>query len=401
MKIRSILEVLRNNRGEVNASSVVPKGEDVDPQDVLYKQAMDEIEAEKDGQQPDDKPATPPKKKDEGEESESEGNPDEGGDDGENEGGAKDTKDEKKPKEKADETPDDGDKGEEVDTDLDKEIQAYAEKHKLTYAEAKEDREKTAEILKQFKNDPAEMARAMRNKDREYHKLKTEQEKAAVKKEPIFKRMTDSQFIDWAKRTLKERPEDQKENEEYIHPEVMKFRQLYPTTAESLSDDQIIERIVAESLPKYHQKAAEKEGEIKTTASKKRDELISSVAEADRRFIPDVKAILLETDDEDVLSDKMDIKDALHWAKGKRYDADIKAAEERGAKRAKENPTIAGVKPSGQGSSGNTPKTGVALTDKQKKRAVEMYGNNYDDSECFKLYKETFEDEIKKDKNFV
>jgi len=391
MKIRSIWEVLRNNKGEITA-------DEADPQDALYKQAMDEIEADKNPDQKAEDKSTPPKKKDDEEEAQPDEESDVATKDGE--GDAEKGKKDEKPKD-ADTKPDAGDEGEEDGKNLDKDIQAHAEKHGVTYAEAKDDIEKTAEILKQYKNDPAEMARAMRNKDREYHKLKSEQEKAAVKKEPLFKRMTDAQFIEWAKQTMKARPEGQEENEEYVHPEVLKFRQMFPTTAESMSDEQVIERVAAESLPHYHQKAAEKEGELKSTASKKRDELIASVVEADRRFIPDVKAILLETSDADILDEKMDIQDALHWAKGKRYDADIKAAEERGAKRGKENPTIAGVKPSVQGSSNSGNKPGVALNDKQKKRAVEMYGNNYDDTECFKLYKETFEDEIKKDKNFV
>ena len=269
----------------------------------------------------------------------------------------------------------------------DKKITEYAEKHKMTYAEAKEDIEKTEEIIKQFKNDPAEMARAMRNKDREYHKLRLETEKAAAKKEPAFQRMTDDQYISWAKKHIKE-------NDETM---VAKFRERFPAKSEAMSDEAIIEEIAVQSLPEYKEKASAKEAEIRSSAMKRRDEMISGLSEADRKFIPDVKALLQSVSDHDLITSDDLVKDALYMAKGRKYDADIKAAEERGYKRAIEKPQIIGVKNGGgQRPSGSA----VGLNANQKAVAKEMFGADYDDDKSFDMFQRLYKDELKKNPNF-
>ncbi len=352
----------------------------------LIAQADEEIAAEREGREPKDLLSTPPKEDDK--QGEEKPKPDEEAKDEPEDGeGESDDADEKPAEDKAeDKKPED---------DEDAKVTAYAEKHSMTYSEAKEDLDKTAEILKQFKNDPAELAKAIRNKDREYHKLKAESDKEKTKKEPVFKKMSDSEFRDFAKKTLTNKPKDA--DDDYVHPLVKDYRAKFPAKSELMSDDAIVEEVTEQELNIYRQKAGQKEAEIKSVASKKRESLIKGIAEADRRFIPDVKAVLLETDDAAVIDDDFSISDALLWAKGKRYDADIKAAEERGAKRSKEDPKIAGA----QGSSKSSSKTGTALNEKQKKAALEMFSNNYDDATCYKMYSETFEEELKKDKNFI
>jgi hypothetical protein len=286
-----------------------------------------------------------------------------------------------------DDKADEGDKDEKPPEDLDKKITDHAEKHRLTYAEAKEDLEKTEEIIKQYKNDPAEMARAMRNKDREYQKLRAEAEKAAVKKEPPFRRMTDDQFRDFARKKVGEMPD-------YVE----KYRAKFPAKSENMSDEAIVEEIVERELMIYGEKATQKEVEIKEGATKKRADIIASLPEADRRFIPEIKALLAETDDASVLSDGFDIKDALYWAKGKAYDADIKAAEERALKRLKESPEIIGTK--GGGSSKPQGGKTTGLTDNQKQRAVEMFGSDSDDEKCYEMFKDAYKEELKKNSKF-
>ena len=283
------------------------------------------------------------------------------------------------------------DKGKEED--LDKKITEHAEKHRMTYAEAKEDIEKTEEIIKQYKNDPAEMARAMRNKDREYHKLRTEVEKAAKKSEPVFKRMSDDQFRDWAKN------DPLKEGSENRQKMVDGYRSKFPARSEAMSDEAIIEEVVERELMIYKEKAGQKEQEIKTSASKRRDEFIASIPEADRRFIPEIKAVLLETPDDVIIRDGFDIKDAMYWAKGKAYDADIKAAEERALKRYRENPEIVGTKGGGS-SKPQTSGKSSGLNDNQKNVARAMFGADYDDDKCFEMFQDTYKDELKKNPKF-
>lgn len=271
--------------------------------------------------------------------------------------------------------------------DRDKRITEHAEKHRLTYVEAKEDLEKTEEIIKQYKNDPAEMARAMRNKDREYQKLRAEAEKAAKKPEPPFRRMTDDQFRDFAKKKVAEMPD-------YVG----KYREKFPAKSENMSDEAIVEEIVERELMIYGEKATQKEVEIKDTAAKKRNDLIAGLPEADRRFIPEIKALLAETDDVSVIAEGFDIQDALYWAKGKAYDADIKAAEDRAIKRMKESPEIIGTK-GGGGSKPQGAKTS-GLTESQKSRAIEMFGTDSSDEKCFEMFKDAYKEELKKNPKF-
>lgn len=356
-----------------------------DAEEIAAEAYKEQDLAEKSGEQTGEKEATPEKdakKKPETEET------DEAQAEGK-EGDQADSKDKDAEEGSDDAAKDEKDGAESKEVDPDKKITEYAEKHSMTYAEAKEDIEKTEEILNQFKNDPAEMARAMRNKDREYHKLKAESEKEKAKKEPVFKRMTDDQFRGWARGQVKEKPEF-----------VEKYREKFPGKSESMSDEAIIEEIVERELMIYGEKANEKETEIKSIASKKREEAISSLSVADRRFIPEVKAMLLETDDASVISGSFDIKDALYWAKGKVYDADIKAAEERGFKRGKENPQIVGTKATSQGSKTHAASGSSGLTEAQKNRAREMFGSDADDEKCFEMFRDSYKDELKKNPRF-
>lgn len=353
--------------------------------DEIAAEAYAELEAEEKGIDLNSDDLSKPEKEDEKEEQTGEA---------ENQDAEEDSKDGETEEEDAGEDQDaekEVEKPEEESTeesaeDLDKKITEHAEKHRFTYAEAKEDLEKTEEIIKQFKNDPVEMARAMRNKDREYSKLRSEVDKKQV--EPVFQRMNEDQFKNFAKKQLAEKPEF-----------IEKYREKYPAKSEMMSDDAIAEEVIDREFMIYNEKADKKESEIRVTASKKRDEIISQISESDRRFIPEVKAILLEADDRAIMSDSFDIKDALYWAKGKSYDADIKAAEERGAKRAKESPKIIGTKGSGTAKPVVDDKH-FGLTEKQKERAVEMFGFDYAEDKCYEMFKDSYKNELKENKNF-
>lgn len=275
-------------------------------------------------------------------------------------------------------------------------VRAYAEKNRMTVEEAKEDIEKTEAILKQYKNDPVEMARAMRNKDREYHKLKAEQEKAKPK-EPVFKRWSDDQVRDFAKNRFARPTPDMLDANGEIK-EIAEYRAKFPGRSEIMSDAAILEDIVEDVVREYHGVAAQKEGELKQRAAKAREDVFAGIAEADSRFIPDAKAIVANIDDEFLLSDSFDINEVIWSVKGQRYDADIKAAEERGFKRAQQKPTIAGVKPAS--SSGVKPTAGSVLNAAQRARAEEMFDTDTAE-DAHRMFRETFADELAKDKNFV
>jgi len=269
----------------------------------------------------------------------------------------------------------------------DEQIQAYAVKHSMTYAEAKSDILANRAEIKNFKNDPEELARALRHNRRGYDQLRAQLEKKP--KEQLFVRMTDEQFTAQAKTHLMQ------EKDKHVEA----FRQRFPAKADLMTDEAIIEELVDRSLLGYKNFAEKKETELKEKASSKRESVLAELSESDKKFIPDVKAILNKTSDYQILSEGFDVMDIVHWAKGQRYDADIKAAEERGYKRGLENPKILGAKGPGGGSAPIKSK-GTALSEAQKARAVEMFPD-VTAEEAQKLFKETYDAELKENPAFV
>lgn len=278
-------------------------------------------------------------------------------------------------------------------------VTAYAEKHRLTVDEAKEELDKIAKVKAQYKNDPDEMARALRSKDREYSKLRNEVEKAKPK-EQVFKRMNEDQFYAWAQERFKNPAADMvtADGENKL---VAEYRRKYPAKSEIMSDDAVIEEIISESYRQYELVATKKEAEVVQTAATKREEIVKEIAESDKRFIPYVKAVLQKTSDVDLLEDGFDIEMAINLAKGARYDADIKEAEERGYRRAMQKPTIAGAKSTtgGAPAAKSDKPAAPSLNDQQKRRAVAMFSFLSED-EAYKAFRETYEDQLKKNKNF-
>ena len=366
--------------------------------DLLAKQAYEEMDAEKEGREPknfleekkEDSPEDTPKPEEEGEDQDKDIDDSEGQKTGDEEDKPEEESDEK-PETEGDEEEEEGKEGE--GDDLDAQITQHAEKHSMTYAEAKEDIEKTNKIIEQFKNDPKEMARALRNKDREYDKLKNEIDKKE-NAEPVFQRMTEDQFRIVAKDKIEEDPE------KYLEA----YKKRYPAKSEMMSDEAIIEEIVEREWTGYQQFAGKKEGELKEQAAKKRDEFINSFSEEDRKFLPEVKAMLYELKDRDILDPDWQPDYLIHLAKGKRYDQDIEEARKQEAKRIKEDPKILGVKGGQQGpSSSKKGSSGGGLSAAQINRALEMFPmeDGYDQEKACSMFKEVFAKELKENPSFV
>ena len=370
-----------------------------DLHDAMNAQAEEEIQAEKDGRDP----KRVLDKQDESSDSEDEeGNSQESDEQGDDEQGKDDDANEDEDANKDDDSEDE-ESEEEEEGDLDAEITKYAEKEGMNYADAKEDLEKTKRIVDQYGNDTQKMAKAMREKDREYQKLRVEKEKAE-KKEPMFVKKSDEQFLSEARELLSNPPDDQMDKESGCHKFVAGYRIKYPARGERMSDDEIIEIISDDALKSYGLNMDKKEKEVLTTADTKSDEFISALPKEDRRFIPEIKAILSKSDKFSLAEEDFNFKDVVDLIKGRAYDADIKAAEERGSKRGSEKPKIAGVQSANGGSNnGGRAKSGnsIALNEKQKKRALEMYGTNHEDNVCFEMYIDTWKDRIKDDPKFV
>lgn len=380
--------------------------------DAMMAQAEEEIQAEKEGRDPirvlDKQNESSESKDGEGKskDDDEQGDDDQGKDDDANEDEDADKDEDSEDDDSDDDSENEDEEGDEED--LDKEISEHAEKEGMNYADAKEDLEKTKRIIEQYGNDPKKMAKAMREKDREYQKLRVEKEKAE-KKEPMFVKKSDSQFLSEAKQLLSN-PTDTDVDEDGVHIAVSNYRKKWPARTESLTDEAVIELVAEEALQGYKVISEKKEKEIETTADKRRDEFISSLSKEDRRFIPEIKAVLSKTDKVMLAEEDFNFKDIVDVIKGRSYDADVKAAFERGKKAGIEKPKIAGVQSAKGGSNNGRPKEGasVGLNERQKKRAVEMYGNsdfartskNLEQA-CYEMYIDTFKDRIKDDPKFV
>lgn len=272
-------------------------------------------------------------------------------------------------------------------------INDYAIKNNLTYAEAKDEITKTNAIIQKYKNDPVELAKALRNTQSAYDKTKAQLEQKP--RTNVFHRLTDEQFIAQFKAHISKDSEKVLEN----------YRAKYPARTEMMTDEAIIEELADKGLAGYKQFADQKESEISVKATERRDELLNSLAEDEKRFLPDVKAVLAKTDNSTILHPDFEIRDIVHWAKGQRYDADIKEAEERGFKRGKESKVIIGAKTTETTSTSKktTSSVGWAGTDEQKYRAEEMFPleDGYTPEKAYEMYKDTFKEELKKNPRFI
>ena len=253
-------------------------------------------------------------------------------------------------------------------------IQDWAIKHSLTLAEAKEDLEKTKGVVQKYKS-PEEMARALRQMQSQYDKMKNEAGKE--EKDPY---------------QISANP--QLEVFEYVRTNatdiVEKYRQSYPARTRDMEDDAILEEVADKLLTGYKGWNDQRVKVLQTDASKRREELLSSLNERDRRFLPDIKAVIDKTSDKVIVSKGFNLDDIVRWAKGAEYDRAIKEAEERGARQEREKAKILGVVPSSRTETTSTAKSGgVRLSEYEKKLAREMFSTTtFSDEEKYEAYAE-------------
>lgn len=270
-------------------------------------------------------------------------------------------------------------------------IQAHAEKQGMTFTEAKSDLEEAQKLLSKYK-DPTELARAYRNQQREYDRLKAQAEKPA----PVTPQlMTDAEL-------KAEVAAYARENAEKI---VAKYRANFPKRTEAMDEEAILEWAQEDAIKNYKQQAQETVLKIKNDAAAQRESLLATIPKEDARFVHDVRLILNNTPDRVVLNPKFGIKDLVWHAKGQRYDADLKAAEARGYKRGKEEPKIAGTVPgSGTASGGQKPSkpasAAIVLTAQQKQRALDQFPDSSPAS-AEAMWADLYKEDLKKNKNFL
>ncbi len=110
---------------------------------------------------------------------------------------------------------------------------------------------------------------------------------------------------------------------------INEFREQNPARSRDMDDEQVTEEIVERGTYAIKNQIRDYEVQLKKEAANKREEYLSSIPESDRRFLPEIKPILEQLPDHQVISQGFNFKDLVRWGKGGMVDQLIKEAEDR------------------------------------------------------------------------
>lgn len=272
-------------------------------------------------------------------------------------------------------------------------IQAFAEKHNVTFIQAREELEQSQALLLKYGNDPLELARATRNTQREYDRIKAEREKPVT--EAPQQLLSDAEL----------KSEIDAYSKQHADKIVEKYRQTYPKRTEVMDDETILEWAKDDATKNYKANAGTAIAEMRKTATDRRQALLDVVAKEDARFVHDVKIILENTADKVILNPKYNIKAALNLVRGERAPGDVKAAYDRGLKQGREEAkilgTVGGDNPGGkQGVKAGTATGNVSLSDDQKQCAYDQYPDSLPEK-AIENFKDVYKEDLKKNPKYL
>ena len=291
---------------------------------------------------------------------------------------------------------------EEADTklkaDVDKEVKDYAAEHKISEEEARTDFESREKILEKYKGDAKQLALANLHMQRLY--VKTQEELKATKEaKPVIQAKELSieacvKLIDDGKIKVN----DKVATREQL---IDMYRERYPDISENMEDDAVIKLVGKEIKDNYIKGLESQASEISAQSKEKRTTLLNSLAESDKKFIPEIQPLLEKYPDAAIMSENFKLDDLVLWAKGKSYDKDVKEFGEKEYKRGAEQAKIIAQKvdePAGGGSQKVKSKSkAIKLTEQQKQDALRKYdGTTFTDDEKFEAYAEILEIDQKK-----
>jgi len=271
---------------------------------------------------------------------------------------------------------------------FEREVETYAKESSISLEEAREDLKSRDAIREKYKDDPKQLAKANLHMQRLY--TRTQEELKAFKEaKPAQAEITIegvTKAIEEGKFTIQGKPA----TKDMV---ISAYREKNPDITETIDDEAVLKIAAKEIRQAILDNQKEEQGKLAIAAKEKKDKVLTSLSEADKQFLPDIKPVIDNLTDAQIMNEKFDISAYLFWAKGKKTDQLIKEAEERGYKRGKEEAKIIAQKvPVG---AGNTPKgpAKVALTEKQKNRALDMYdGLQATEEEKFDWYREYLKD---------
>ncbi len=290
---------------------------------------------------------------------------------------------------------------EEKKAELEAEIKEYATEHSMSEDDARKDLETIGKTVESYKGDSRKLAKSYLHAQR--MAVKTKEELKALKnappplqsKEATMKSLVDG--IEAGKMPVNGKPAPKEDV-------IAAYRKMNPDIAgDEVSDDTIVRLVARDVSRDLADRRQENLSKLTGEAKEKKAKLISELSEADKKYLPTMKAMLDSNTDAQIMSEDYSLDDYIFWAKGKDSVAREKEIEERGFKRGAEARKILGEikKPAeGKARTKSSVKGGkdFGLSADQKKEAEELFeGNNVPLSRKYELFAEVVDDEKKRE----
>ena len=268
-------------------------------------------------------------------------------------------------------------------------VEKIAKEENKTVEEVKADELKDKAVAERHGNDAIKLARVVRKEQSEYDKIKKEHESLSKFKEAVEQQQLKFNETSFNQATEKDRDDI-----------VAKYREKFPNEAENLSDDACFERgrvIIKEFLKNREESASSK---IKSDATSRRSELLKGISDEYKEYAPEVKALLDECSDQQVIDKTFDVSYLAQYARGKKMTAEyVKSLEDAAYKRGVEKAKIIPKVPPSKPGSGSKSAGGASMSDKDKKRAEEVYSRRIENGSLTreKAWDEYFKNDKEKD----
>jgi hypothetical protein len=240
-------------------------------------------------------------------------------------------------------------------------LEAIAKEENITVDEVKENEKKDQIILERHANDAKKLARAMRKEQSEYGKVKAQLDEINEAKAAQQKALDEQRFA----KTIESKKDEI----------IEKYRENFPHDAEDQSDDVIFDRAKGLLRASFDKAIADQKAAVKTAADNRKREMVETLPQEYSDVKAEVKEMLDQCLDEQVLSKKFDVTFLANSARGKKFTpAYIKTLTDAAYKRGIEQPKILGA--TNLGTNKQTPRSTtqtVSLTEGEKDRAREMF----------------------------
>ena len=279
--------------------------------------------------------------------------------------------------------------------DIDSEIKQYSEEKEVSEEDAREAIKSRNSIIKKYDGDVKKVAMANRSLQREYTKVKSELDNTVKTLEQV--KIESELSGDMLPEDIINGPGGRKFSKEEL---IGKYRESYPGLSENMEDGAVYDLIRKDVRDKLISNRTKDMAVNKGSAKARRMELISTLPKEAEPYRENIKKMLDNCPDNQIVSKTFNLDDIIKWNKGNDFDEAVSEAEKRGYKRGFQNRKIVGERKNSDGSSKTKAvKSGDAkafgLDDNQKKEALVFFSEHQiPETRKFELYA----DRIKFDK---